>query len=161
MANENDIKLHDLRPAPGSTKKRKRVARGNAGKGGTYAGRGRKGQGARSGGTKGAYFEGGQLPLVRRLPFKRGFVNIFRVPYRTVNVGRIEEMFEVGDEITPATLLARGLIKKGKGPVKILGEGQLTKVVTVQAHAFSAGARQKIEAAGGQAIELAPESAAE
>lgn len=158
MANENDIKLHDLRPAPGSRKRRKRVARGNAGKGGTYAGRGRKGQGARSGGTKGAYFEGGQLPLVRRLPFKRGFVNIFRVPYRTVNTGRLEEAFEAGDEITTEVLLDRGLIKKGKGPVKILGQGDLTKAITVQAHAFSAGARQKIEAAGGQAVELEPEA---
>jgi large subunit ribosomal protein L15 len=155
MAEEtNEIRLNDLRPAPGSTKNRKRVARGNAGKGGTYGGRGRKGQGSRSGGTKGPYFEGGQLPLVRRLPHKRGFTNIFRVAFRTVNVGRVSEAFEVGDEITPTTLLARGLIKKGKNPVKILGEGEISKGLTIQAHAFSAGARQKLEAAGGQAVEL-------
>lgn len=156
MAEENrTIGLHDLHPATGSTKKRKRVARGNAGKGGTYAGRGRKGQGARQGGGKSPYFEGGQLPLVRRLPRKRGFVNIFRVPYRTVNLGRLEEVFQPGDTITPETLLGRGLVKKGSGPVKVLGEGDLTKALTVQAHAFSAGARQKIEGAGGQAVELA------
>lgn len=153
--NENRIQLHDLRPAPGSTKKRKRVGRGNSGKGGTYAGRGRKGQGSRSGGTKGPYFEGGQLPLVRRLPRKRGFTNIFRIPFRIVNVGRLENAFEPGDEINPATLLASGLVKKGKNPVKVLAEGDLSKALTIQAHAFSKGAREKIEAVGGQAIELA------
>ncbi len=159
MANDNEsIQLHDLRPAPGSTKQRKRVGRGNGGKGGTYAGRGRKGQGARSGGTKGPYFEGGQLPLVRRLPRKRGFTNIFRVPFRIVNVGRLEKLFEPGDEITPDTLLARGIIKKGKNPVKVLAEGELGKALTIQAHAFSQGAREKIEAAGGQVIELAYET---
>jgi large subunit ribosomal protein L15 len=161
MAEENDIKLHDLRPAPGSTKRRKRVARGNAGKGGTYAGRGRKGQGSRTGGTKAPYFEGGQLPLVRRLPRKRGFVNIFRVPYRIVNLERLEEAFEAEDEITPDTLLGRGLIKKGKGPVKILAEGELTKPLTIQAHAFSAEALKKIESAGGRAVVLAAETEAE
>ncbi len=156
MADEsNKIQLHDLRPAPGSTKKRKRVGRGNGGKGGTYAGRGRKGQGARSGGGKGPYFEGGQLPLVRRLPRIRGFTNIFRIPFRIVNVDRLESTFEVGDAINPETLLARGLIKKGKNPVKVLGEGDLTKGLTISAHAFSKGAREKIEAVGGQAIELA------
>ncbi|MGH2542188.1 MAG: 50S ribosomal protein L15 [Ardenticatenaceae bacterium] len=149
------MQLHDLRPAPGSTKKRRRVGRGNAGKGGTYAGRGRKGQGARSGGSKQPYFEGGQLPLVRRLPRKRGFTNIFRIPFRIVNVGRLEIAFEPGDEITPETLLARGLVKKGKNPVKVLAEGDLSKALTIQVHAFSKGAREKIEAAGGQAIELA------
>ncbi|MDQ4077351.1 MAG: 50S ribosomal protein L15 [Chloroflexota bacterium] len=149
------MKLHDLRPVPGSTKQRKRVGRGNAGKGGTYAGRGRKGQNARSGGGKAPYFEGGQLPFVRRLPRKRGFTNIFRVPYRTVNVERLETVFEPGDEITPDVLLERGLIKKGKNPVKVLGEGDLYKALTIQAHAFSKGARKKIEAAGGEAIELA------
>lgn len=154
MANENEIKLHDLRPAPGSTKQRKRVGRGNAGKGGTYAGRGRKGQGQRTGGTKGPYFEGGQLPLVRRLPRKRGFTNIFRIPYRIVNLGRLETMFEAGDEITPGIMLERGAVKKGKTPLKVLAEGDLTKALTIQAHAFSKGAREKIEAAGGQAIEL-------
>ncbi len=151
---EKTINLHDLRPSPGSTKQRKRVGRGNAGKGGTYAGRGRKGQGARSGGGKEPYFEGGQLPLVRRLPRIRGFTNIFRVEYRIVNVGRIEEIFGAGDDITPDTLLAKGLIKKGKTPVKVLAEGDLTKALTIQAHAFSKGARDKIAAAGGSVVEL-------
>lgn len=151
---EKTINLHDLRPSPGSTKQRKRVGRGNAGKGGTYAGRGRKGQGARSGGVKGPYFEGGQLPLVRRLPRTRGFTNIFRVEYRIVNVGRIEEIFGAEDDITPDTLLAKGLIKKGKTPVKVLAEGDLTKALTIQAHAFSKGARDKIAAAGGSVVEL-------
>lgn len=154
MANENEINLHDLRPAPGSTKKRKRVARGNSGKGGTYGGRGVKGQGSRSGGTKEPYFEGGQLPLVRRLPRKRGFTNIFRVPYRIVNVGRLETIFEPGEVINPATLLARGLIKKGTNPVKVLAEGDLTKALTIHAHAFSKGAREKIAAVGGTAVEV-------
>lgn len=160
MANDDKvIRLHDLRPAPGSTKKRKRVGRGNAGKGGTYAGRGRKGQGARSGGVKGPYFEGGQLPLVRRLPRIRGFKNIFRVPFRIVNVGRLETTFEPGEEITPETLLTRGLIKKGKNPVKVLAEGELTKALRISAHAFSKGAREKIEAVGGSVVELAYEAA--
>lgn len=154
MADEKAIKLHDLRPAPGSTKQRKRVGRGNAGKGGTYAGRGRKGQSARSGGGKGPYFEGGQLPFVRRLPRKRGFTNIFRVPFRIVNVERLEATFEPGDEITPETLLERGLVKKGKTPVKVLGQGDLHKALTIQAHAFSKGAREKIEAVGGTVVEL-------
>ncbi|MGB0384060.1 MAG: 50S ribosomal protein L15 [Ardenticatenaceae bacterium] len=154
MANQKAITLTDLRPAPGSKKKRKRIARGNSGKGGTYGGRGRKGQNARAGGGKGPYFEGGQLPLVRRLPRIRGFTNIFRVPYRIVNLKRLSEVFEPGDEINPETLLAKGLIKKGKNPVKILGQGELSKPLTIQANAFSKGALAKIEAAGGQAVDL-------
>ncbi|MCB9127214.1 MAG: 50S ribosomal protein L15 [Ardenticatenales bacterium] len=149
------MQLHDLRPAPGSTKQRKRVGRGDGGKGGTYAGRGRKGQNARAGGGKAPYFEGGQLPLVRRLPRRRGFTNIFRVPFRIVNVGRLDLAFEADSEINPDMLLANGLIKKGKNPVKVLGEGEITKALTVHAHAFSAGAREKIEAAGGRVVELA------
>ncbi|MCB0076771.1 MAG: 50S ribosomal protein L15 [Anaerolineales bacterium] len=155
MSNEEKIQLHDLRPAPGSTKQRKRVGRGDGGKGGTYAGRGRKGQNARAGGGKAPYFEGGQLPLVRRLPRRRGFTNIFRVPFRIVNVGRLDLAFEADSEINPDMLLANGLIKKGKNPVKVLGEGEITKALTVHAHAFSAGAREKIEAAGGRVVELA------
>lgn len=154
MSQENIIALADLRPTPGSKKKRKRVGRGNAGKGGTYAGKGRKGQNARSGSGKGPYFEGGQLPLVRRLPRVRGFTNIFRIPYRIVNIERIEAVFEVSDEINPEILLEKGLIKKGKNPVKVLGQGDLSKALTIQAHAFSRGARAKIEAAGGQAIDI-------
>ncbi len=155
MSNTKPITLNDLRSK--GTQKRKRVARGNAGKGGTYAGRGRKGQSARSGGGKGPYFEGGQLPLVRRLPRVRGFTNIFRVPYRIVNLKRLDEVFAPGDEINPETLLQKGLIKKGKTAVKVLGQGELSKPLTIQAHAFSAGARSKIEAAGGSAIEISAE----
>jgi len=154
MSIDKIMELTDLRPTPGSKKKRKRVGRGNAGKGGTYAGKGRKGQNARSGGGKGPYFEGGQLPLVRRLPRVRGFTNIFRIPYRIVNIERIEAVFEVSDEINPKILLEKGLIKKGKNPVKVLGQGDLCKALTIQAHAFSRGARAKIEAAGGQALEI-------
>lgn len=157
---EKKLTLNDLRPTPGSSKKRKRVGRGNSGKGGTYAGRGRKGQGARSGGGKGPYFEGGQLPLVRRLPRTRGFTNIFRVEYRIVNLGRLEEVFGANDEITPDTLLAKGVIKKGKTPVKVLSQGDLSKALTVQAHAFSQGARDKITAAGGSVVELTYETEA-
>ena len=154
MKQENNIALADLRPTPGSKKKRKRVGRGNSGKGGTYAGKGRKGQNARSGSGKGPYFEGGQLPLVRRLPRVRGFTNIFRIPYRIVNIERLETVFETTDEINPEVLLQKGLIKKGKNPVKVLGQGDLSKALTIQAHAFSKGARTKIEAAGGTAVEI-------
>lgn len=148
------MKLHELRPPKGSKKKRKRMARGNAGRGGTYAGRGRKGQKARAGGAKGPYFEGGQLPLVRRLPHKRGFTNIWRVEYSVVNVDQLEERFEAGAEVTPATLAEVGLIKSPREPVKILGRGEITKALTVQAHRFSASAREKIEAAGGSVEEM-------
>lgn len=154
MSQEKIIALADLRPTPGSKKKRKRVGRGDSGKGGTYAGKGRKGQNARSGSGKGPYFEGGQLPLVRRLPRVRGFTNIFRIPYRIVNIERVEAAFEVGDEINPTTLLEKGLVKKGKNPVKVLGQGDFSKALTIHAHAFSKGARAKIEAAGGNAIDI-------
>lgn len=148
------MKLHDLKPSKRAKKKRKRVGRGNASGHGTYAGRGRKGQKARSGGTKGPYFEGGQLPLVRRLPHKRGFVNIFRVEYAEVNVDRLADVFETGAEVTPETMAAAGLIKSADQPVKVLGRGELDKELTVSAHRFSASARAKIEAAGGTAREL-------
>ena len=105
------MKVHELRPPKGSKKKRKRIARGNAGRGGTYAGRGRKGQKARAGGGKGPYFEGGQLPLVRRLPHKRGFTNIWRVEYSVINVDRLDERFKAGAEVTPATLAEAGLLE--------------------------------------------------
>ncbi len=143
------MKLHDLKPAPGSKKKRTRVGRGiSAGKGKT-AGRGMKGQGARSGGGKGPYFEGGQLPLVRRLPFKRGFTNIFRTEYQEVNVEYLEERFEDGAEINPATLAEVGLVRDADKPVVILGRGELNKKFTVHAHRFTKSALEKILAAGG------------
>lgn len=142
------MKLHDLQPADGSKKKRTRVGRGiSAGKGKT-AGRGTKGQGARSGGGKGPYFEGGQLPLVRRLPFKRGFTNIFRIEYQEVNVARLNDL-ENGTEVTPALLAELGFVREADRPVVILGNGDLTKKLSIKAHRFTKGAAQKIEAAGG------------
>jgi large subunit ribosomal protein L15 len=144
------MKLHDLQPAPGSKKRRKRVGRGIAAGQGKTAGRGTKGQMARSGGGKGPYFEGGQLPLVRRLPFKRGFTNIWRVEYAEVNLERLEQ-FETGSEVTPEALAKAGIIKSASKPVVILARGDLDKKLTVKAHRFSASARAKIEAAGGTA----------
>lgn len=142
------MNLNDLRPNPGSKKKRKRVGRGISAGQGKTAGRGTKGQGARSGGGKGPYFEGGQLPLVRRLPFKRGFTNINKIYYKPVNVGSLEN-FESGTEVDPEILVAEGLLKKARDPVVILGGGDVSVKLTVKAHRFSSSARQKIEAAGG------------
>jgi len=142
------MKLHDLRPNPGSKKKRKRVGRGISAGQGKTAGRGTKGQGARSGGGKGQYFEGGQLPLVRRLPFKRGFTNINKVVYNPVNVGRLAH-FEPETEVNPELLVERGLLKKLSDPIVVLGEGDLTVALSVSAHRFSSTAKSKIEAAGG------------
>ena len=145
------MKLHDLKPAAGSKKSRTRVGRGiSAGKGKT-AGRGTKGQGARSGGGKGPYFEGGQLPLVRRLPFKRGFTNIFRIEYQEVNVERLEAILEDGMDVTPQLMEEKGLIRNASEPVVILGRGELTKKLTVHAHRFTKSANEKILAAGGAA----------
>ncbi len=150
------MKLHDLRPDKGATKPRKRVGRGISAGQGKTAGRGTKGQGARSGGGKGAYFEGGQLPLVRRLPFKRGFTNIFRVEYQEVNVDDLARIFSDGDTVTPQALAAAGLIKKADEPVAVLGRGELGARLTVSAHRFTKSAQEKIEAAGGsvQTLEL-------
>jgi len=142
------MKLNDLRPNPGSKKKRKRVGRGISAGHGKTAGRGTKGQGARSGGGKGPYFEGGQLPLVRRLPFKRGFTNTNKISYKPVNVSALSE-FDSGSEIDPAVLSEYGLLKKASDPVVILGNGDITVKLTVKAQRFSDSARQKIEAAGG------------
>jgi large subunit ribosomal protein L15 len=148
------MKLHDLRPDKGSRKKRKRVGRGIAAGQGKTAGRGTKGQGARTGKGKGRYFEGGQLPLVRRLPFKRGFTNIFRIEYQEVNVDALDARFDSGAEVTPASLVEKGLIKEVDQPVVILGRGELQGRYTVRAHRFSKSAREKIEAAGGSVEEL-------
>ncbi len=147
------MKLHDLRPPEGATKKRKRVARGNSGRGGTYAGRGRKGQNARAGGRVPPYFEGGQLPLVRRLPHVRGFTNIWKVYYAPVNLERLA-VFDAGTEVTPELMAAAGFIKSASQPVVILGRGELDRPLTVRAHRFSAAAREKILAAGGTVEEI-------
>src|SRR5210317_439368 len=116
------MKLNDLRPNTGAKKKRKRVGRGIAAGQGKTAGRGTKGQGARSGGGKGQYFEGGQLPLVRRLPFKRGFTNINKISYVPINVGALAEL-DPKEEINPESLSAAGMVKKPSPPIVILGTG--------------------------------------
>lgn len=150
------MELHDLRPAPGSVKQKKRVGRGTGSGHGKTSGRGMKGQGARSGGGKGPFFEGGQLPLVRRLPFRRGFTNINRVEYKPVNLGRLQEKFgDSAQEVTPETLVAAGIIKRSDKAVAILGDGELTTALTVKAHRFSKRAQEKIEAAGGT-VEVLP-----
>jgi large subunit ribosomal protein L15 len=147
------MKLNDLQPSEGAHRSRERAGRGiSAGRGKT-AGRGQKGQGARSGGTKRPYFEGGQLPLVRRLPHLRGFNNIWRVEYSPINVERLSG-FQAGEEITPERLVEAGLIKSAAEPVKILGGGDLDRALNVKAHKFSASAREKILAAGGTVEEL-------
>ena len=143
------MKLHDLKPDPGSKRRRKRVGRGIAAGQGKTAGRGHKGQGARSGGGKGPYFEGGQLPLVRRLPFKRGFTNIFAIHYQEVNVDMLQDRFEDGAVVNGASLLAVGLVRKADEPIKVLGRGDLSKKLEVHANKFSKSAIQKIEQAGG------------
>jgi large subunit ribosomal protein L15 len=140
------IKLHHLKPAAGAKTKAKRVARGDRGKGGKTAGRGTKGSGAR--GTVPAGFEGGQMPLIRRQPKLPGFKNPNKVVFSVINVGRLDEAFDAGAEVTIATLAAKGMIK-GKRPVKILGYGDVTKPLTVQVDAVSRTAADKIAAAGG------------
>jgi large subunit ribosomal protein L15 len=144
------IKVHDLKPAPGSNKRGKRVGRGIAGKGGKTAGRGTKGQKARS--KVPAGFEGGQMPLHMRIPKLRGFNNPFRVEYQAVNLDTIEAS-EL-DEVTPDALHAKGLTGKG-ALVKVLGRGELSRAVTVKAHAFSKSAEAAITAAGGS-VEVLP-----
>jgi len=149
------MNLHDLKPARGSRKNRIRAGRGiSAGRGKT-AGRGMKGQNSRSGGGKGPYFEGGQLPLFRRLPTLRGFRNVNRVEYQPLNVGLLAQDFSAGDEITPELLIERGYIRKNGGPVVILGDGEINVALTVKAHRFSKSARAKIEDAGGS-VEILP-----
>jgi len=148
------MRLHDLKPAAGSRKKKIRVARGINGRRGKTAGRGTKGQKARSGKNKGLYFEGGQLPLVRRLPFKRGFTNPFRIEYQEVNVWLLERIFEDGDTVDPIILQERGLIRESKNPIAILGAGELTKKLNITANRFTKSAKEKIEAKGGTITEL-------
>lgn len=146
------MKLHDLRPNQGAKKKRKRVGRGISAGQGKTAGRGTKGQNARSGGGKGIYFEGGQLPLARRLPYKRGFTNINKIYYTPVNLERLAEFDFDGIEVTPEVLVAIGLLKKESSPVVVLGDGDLNAPLTIKAHRFSKSAKEKIEAAGGTAV---------
>lgn len=145
------MKLHDLRPNPGAKKKRKRVGRGISAGQGKTAGRGTKGQGARSGGGKGVYFEGGQLPLARRLPYKRGFTNIRKIYYSPINLGSLDEIDFSGIDVTPEVLAAVGLVKKATDPIVILGDGELSTALNIKAHRFSGSAKEKIEKAGGSA----------
>ena len=143
------MKLHELQPACGSTTARKRLGRGIGSGLGKTSGKGHKGAKARSGGGKRPGFEGGQMPLVRRLP-KRGFYNPFRTEYVAVNVERLE-IFEDGTVVSPVQLIEAGIIKKIDDGIKIMGNGELTKKLTVQAAKFTATAKEKIEAAGGKA----------
>ncbi len=140
------LKLHDLRPAPGANKAKQRLGRGEGSKGKT-AGRGTKGTKARYQVPVG--FEGGQVPLQRRLPKLKGFSNaLFKTEYQVVNLGRLAELFPAGSEVTPETLVAGGAVRKGE-LVKVLGDGEISVALRVSAHKVSASARQKIEAAGG------------
>ena len=147
------MQLHELKPNAGSNKRRKRVGRGNGSGKGTYSGRGLNGQGSRAGGTKGAGFEGGQTPLAMRLPKLPGFVSPRRIEYTPINVSTLEARFENDAVIDGAALKAARLTKYEDEPVKILGDGELTKKFTVKADKVSASAKAKIEAAGGK-VEL-------
>lgn len=144
------MRLHDLSPADGSVKERKRLGRGPASGQGKTAGKGHKGQKARSGGKVRIGFEGGQMPLQRRVP-KRGFNNIFRTEYATVSVADLEKRFEDGAVVDVDAIVASGLLKKTLDGVKVLGNGEITKKLTVKVNAFSESAKAKIEAAGGKA----------
>jgi large subunit ribosomal protein L15 len=149
------IGLNNLRPAEGSTHKKKRVGRGPGSGLGKTAGRGNKGQKSRSGYSSKVGFEGGQMPLQRRLP-KRGFTNIFKKQWIEVTLNTLEQSFGAGDTITPETMHERGVIAKGKRDIVVLGTGELSKALTVSAHRFTKGARQKIEAAGGTVNVITP-----
>lgn len=142
--------LSRLAPASGATKKRKRVGRGPGSGNGKTAGRGHKGRGARSGGNTPPGYEGGQMPLQRRLP-KRGFRNPFRVAFRVVNLGQLEVRFEAGAVVDAAALRERGLIHSLREPIKILAKGELNKALTVKAQRFSGAARDRLQALGGSA----------
>jgi large subunit ribosomal protein L15 len=147
------VKQNELSPAPGSKKDRKRVGRGDSSGHGTYSGRGQKGQKARAGGKMRPGFEGGQLPLIKRLPKKRGFFNLFRTEYSVVNLSSLNA-FEAGSEITLQSLRNAGLVKSTRKPLKVLAGGELNRALTVKAHKFSAAAKTKIENAGGKAEEV-------
>lgn len=149
--------LHELKPGKGSRTTKRRVGRGDAGRRGSTAGRGLKGQKAR--GQVHPLFEGGQLPIVKRLPFMRGFNNRFRISYLAVNIERLKA-FEPDSEVTPHSLLEAGIVTKPRARVKILGDGELDRPLKVSAHGFSKTAREKIEGAGGSVTVLEPANAA-
>ena len=147
------MRQDELSPAPGSKKSRKRVGRGEGSGHGTYSGRGCKGQKSRSGYRMSRGFEGGQLPLIRRLPRKRGFTNIFRIEYNIVNLDKLN-LFEAESEVTPETLVAAGVVKSLRRPIKILAGGNIAHPLVVRANKFSTAAKAKIEAVGGKAEEV-------
>lgn len=150
MGAETPLKPHHLRPAKGAHKSKVRKGRGEASKGKT-AGRGTKGTKAR--GTVPAGFEGGQMPLIRRVPKLKGFKNPFRVEYQVVNLAKLADLYPEGGEVTAEDLAAKGAVRSGR-PVKVLGDGDISVAVQVKAHRFSASAKEKIAAAGGSAEEL-------
>lgn len=152
------LSLNNLRPSEGSTHKKKRVGRGPGSGLGKTAGRGHKGQKSRSGYSRKIGFEGGQMPLQRRLP-KRGFTNIFKKQWLEVSLAKLEESFNAGDEITPEVLHAKGLIKKAKHDLVILGTGGISKALKISAHRFTKTAREKIEKVGGTITEIKKEVA--
>lgn len=151
------MRQDELAPVPGAKKDRKRVGRGDGSGHGTYSGRGSKGQKSRSGYKMRPGFEGGQLPLIKRLPQKRGFTSPFRTEYNLVNIDRLNQ-FKTGSKVTPEKLVAAGVIKSLRQPVKILGEGELKHPLSVKANKFSASAKAKIEAAGGKVEEIGHEA---
>ncbi len=150
------VKQHEIKSPVGARHRRKRVGRGIGSGHGVYSTKGVKGQKARTGGKSEMRpgFEGGQLPLIKRMPTKRGFHNPHRVEYAEVNVSKLETAFAGGAEITPDALVKARVVRDLKKPIKVLGEGDLTKALTVTANKFTASARQKIEAAGGKAVEV-------
>jgi large subunit ribosomal protein L15 len=152
------LALNNLKPKEGSTHKKKRVGRGPGSGLGKTAGRGHKGQKSRSGYSSKIGFEGGQMPLQRRLP-KRGFTNIFKKKWLEISLAKLEESFNAGDEITPEILHERGLIKKAKHDLVILGTGDMSKALKISAHRFTKTAKDKIEKAGGSVTEIKREAA--
>ena len=147
------LSLNNLHPAPGSTHKKKRLGRGPGSGLGKTSGKGHKGQKSRSGYSSRPGFEGGQMPLQRRLP-KRGFTNIFKKQWIEISLAKIEENFKAGDDVTPELLHERGLIKKAKHDLVILGTGEVSKGLTISAHRFTKTAKDKIEQAGGTATQI-------
>jgi len=147
------MRIDELSPPAGSKRNRKRVGRGDGSGHGTYSGRGVKGQKSRAGFKMRPGFEGGQLPLIQRLPRKRGFVNIFKTEYSVINISKLN-VFESGSEVTPDSMIAAGLVKSLRHPIKILAEGEIKHPLTVTAHKFSTAAKAKIEAAGGRVEEV-------
>ena len=154
------IRLDTLSSAPGSRKDKKRVGRGDGSRKGSFSGRGCKGQKARAGFRMKPGFEGGQLPIIKRLPSQRGFTNIFKTEFDVVNVGQLT-VFEAGTEVDLVKLVTAGLVKTGQKLVKILGDGEIDRPLTVKADKFTATAKAKIEAAGGKIEEVADEASAD